>query len=113
MSKYVLRYQKEHLGVEIVPVCPEQLGGLPTPRPAVKCVKGRIYETCPEKERRHAVTGKEVTEAFQRGAEATLALAKDHGCPLAILCRSSPSCARNGMTGRLLVASGIEVLNAF
>ena len=47
MSKYVLRYRQEHPGVEFVPVCPEQLGGLPTPRPAVKWVKGRIFETCP------------------------------------------------------------------
>ena len=69
MSKYVLRYRQEHPGVEFVPVCPEQLGGLPTPRPAVKWVKGRIFQTCPEKERRHAVTGKEVTAAFQAGAD--------------------------------------------
>ncbi len=97
----------------MVPVCPEELGGLPTPRPPVKRQRGRVFETCADKKRRREVTGREVTDAFEAGADATLTIARKHRCRLAILCQWSPSCDKTGKTGRLLVDSGIEVVNTF
>ncbi len=112
-SSYVRKYLAEHPDAKIVPICPEQLGGLPTPRPPVKVRKGRAYETCPEKTKRDEVTGAEVTEYFRAGAQAALAIARENGCRLAILCMASPSCARGGFTGRLLAENGIEIINTF
>ena len=112
-SKNVQRFLENHPGVKIIPVCPEELGGLPTPRPPVKTVRGRVYETVPEKENRKNVTGPEVTDAFVAGAEATLAIANEHKCKLALLCSRSPSCAKTGITGKLLTQNGIEIINMF
>ena len=109
----VRKYLTEHPDVKVVPMCPEQLGGLPTPRPPVKVRSGRVYETCADKERRDDVTGADVTAAFIAGAQATLAIARKHGCTFAILCKSSPSCARTGFAGRLLAENGVEVVNTF
>ena len=49
---------------EIVPVCPEQLGGLPTPRVPSERRGERVV----------TADGRDVTEAYRRGAEAALAL---------------------------------------
>ena len=59
------------------------------------------------------MTGRDVTAAFEAGAEAALAIAREHGCAFAILFRTSPSCGKSGFTGRLLVAHGIEVVGTF
>ena len=55
---------------EIVPVCPEQLGGLPTPR----------------------VPSERRGERVRRGAEAALVLCQQNGCEAAVLKEKSPSC---------------------
>ena len=107
----VRRYFEEHPEAEPVPVCPEMLGGLPTPRPAVKRVKGRVYETADNREERPFVTGRDVTAEFQAGAAATVAIAKDRGAKLALLARFSPSCDKTGIAGRALIAAGVEVEN--
>ena len=66
----------------LVPVCPEQLGGLPTPRlPAERC-GGRVLRS----------DGADVTDAYRRGAEAALALFRESGCCAAVLKEKSPSC---------------------
>jgi len=113
ISSFVQRFQKENPAVNFISVCPEVLGGLPTPRPPVKRKKGRVYETCPEKEDRKNVTGKDVTEFFQKGAELTLAIAKENHCKLAILCKFSPSCDSKGITGKLLTENGVKVINTY
>ena len=112
-SSFMRRFVREHPDIDIVPVCPEELGGLTTPRPPVKVRKGRAYETCAEKERRVSVTGRDVTAAFQAGAEATLTIARAHGCGSAILFRTSPSCARTGFAGRLLAQHGIDIVSVY
>ncbi|MBN1451547.1 MAG: DUF523 domain-containing protein [Anaerolineales bacterium] len=112
-SGYVKKFIAEHPEVKVIPVCPEELGGLPTPRPPVKSRRGRIFQTCADKARREKITGKEVTDAFITGAKATLKIARKHKCKLAILCRNSPSCAKTGITGRLLSENGIEIINTF
>ena len=99
--------------VNIIPVCPEMEGGLPCPRSPVKRVRGRVFETCAEKENRKNVTGKELTSFFIKGAELALNKAKENKVEEAILCKYSPSCDKSGFTGKMLLANGIEVLNTF
>jgi len=112
-SGYVKKFLAEHPEVEAVPVCPEELGGLPTPRPPVKRRGKRVWETCADKARRKDVTGAEVTDAFVAGAEATLAIAQENGCACAILCNWSPSCDARGITGSMLIEAGVEVKNTW
>ena len=65
-----------------IPVCPEQLGGLTTPRtPAEQ--RGSKFIT---------KDGEDVTAQFERGAEEVLKIAKLSGCKEAILKSKSPSC---------------------
>ena len=83
----------------LIPVCPETLGGLPTPRPAA--------EQLPDGTVRTAV-GDDVTAAYRRGAEATVALAAGVGATEAVLKARSPSCGchevYDGTFSRTLVA---------
>ncbi len=79
-------------------VCPEELGGLPTPRPPAEIRHGRVVNR----------NGQDVTAEFARGAEAALALAQRHNLGLAILKARSPSCGTgpvyNGTFSRTLTA---------
>ncbi|MFT4104523.1 MAG: DUF523 domain-containing protein [Lacrimispora sp.] len=106
----------------LIPVCPEQLGGLETPREPAEQISsdaegaltGRVV-TC---------SGKDVTDSFLKGAEETLKLAELYGCKKAILKERSPSCGYktvydgtfsgtkipgSGVTARLLAENGILV----
>ncbi|NDV25352.1 DUF523 domain-containing protein [Desulfovibrio sp. JC010] len=65
-----------------IPVCPEQLGGLTTPRPPCEIVNGKVLSN--EKA--------DVTGNFMRGAEEALKLAQLAGSKKAILKARSPSC---------------------
>lgn len=65
-----------------VSVCPEVLGGLPTPREAVELRAGRAL----------CRSGRDVTEEFLAGAQAAVALGLARGCRQAILKSRSPSC---------------------
>ena len=67
----------------LVPVCPEQLGGLPTPRTPAEIQKdGRVM----------TADGREVTEEYLRGAREAVRLAVKLGCEAAVLKARSPSC---------------------
>ena len=112
-SSFVKRYCMDNPDVVLIPVCPELLGGLSVPRQPCKRRKQRVWETCPEKSNRKNVTGIERTAEFMTGAKKTLQIVRRKGCKLAILCKYSPSCDATGLTGRLLLDSGIEVLNTF
>ena len=87
----------------IIGVCPEQMGGLPTPRPPAELQRdGRVVDRA----------GKDVTEAYRLGAEEVLELARAHRCTLAVLKERSPSCGRGqiydgSFTGRLTEGSGV------
>ena len=98
-----------------IPVCPEQIGGLPTPRPPCEISSGRVVDK----------TGADRTESFLRGAEAVLNLAKAYGATQALLQNRSPSCGSgwiydgtfsktlvqgDGITARLLAENGIQVI---
>lgn len=65
-----------------VPVCPELLGGLSSPREPVELSGGRAL--CP--------SGRDVTAEFRNGARKCLELAQEMGCTRAILKARSPSC---------------------
>ena len=108
--------QLEKLGYELIPVCPEELGGLPTPRPPAECQPdGRIINQA----------GHDVTEFYQKGAQQTLEMAQAHGCTVAVLKEKSPSCGcyeiydgsfskrlipGKGVTAKLLCEHQIQVL---
>lgn len=102
-----------------VPVCPEELGGLPTPRTPceLRQVDGKPLVL--------ARDGKDCTAHFAKGAEKAFALAKENGCTKAILKSRSPSCGKgriydgtfsrtlvdgHGLFARLLVENGMAVL---
>lgn len=98
-----------------VTACPEQLGGLPTPRIPSERVGNRVVNR----------EGTDVTAEFKAGAEAALRIARENSCRTAILKSRSPSCGKgciyngqftgelvpgNGVTADLLLQHGIEVL---
>ena len=107
----VLALMEEHT---LIPVCPEQMGGLATPRvPAERRGAGVCTEA-----------GTDVTAQYRRGAEEALRLAKLYGCTCAILKERSPSCGSgqiydgsfsrtlvdgDGVTAALLKQQGIAV----
>ena len=108
----VLRLKEKY---NLIPVCPEIYGGLPTPRVPSE----RIGESVMMKD------GTDVTDNYKRGALETLELCRIYGATTAILKERSPSCgkgeiydgtftgaltARDGVTAELLIAEGIRVL---
>jgi len=112
-SSFIKRYCMDNPEVVLVPVCPELLGGLSVPRQPCKRRKQRVWETCAEKTNRKNVTGIERTAEFMAGAKKVLRIARRKKCSLVILCKYSPSCDATGLTGRLLISSGIRVINTF
>lgn len=67
---------------ELIPVCPEQLGGLNTPRPSAERRDVGVFTR----------DGAEVTAEFRRGAEQAALLARRYGARYALLKARSPSC---------------------
>ena len=105
---------------EAIPICPEQLGGLQTPRipSEIKIIDGK----------RHVINkeGEDVTQNFEKGAEEVLELAKKLNIKKAILQPRSPSCGvgkiysgnfngelieGNGILAELFIKNGIEIIN--
>ncbi len=100
----------------LIPICPEVLGGLKTPRIFAE-VKG---------ERVVRADGRDVTCEYNKGAQIALDTAKREGISVAILKSKSPSCGNEqiydgtfsrclingkGITARLLEENGIRVIN--
>ena len=94
----------------LIPVCPEVLGGLPTPRTPSERQGSRVVMK----------TGADVTKEYRRGAEAALQIAREHDVCAALLKERSPSCGRGEIydgtfTGTLTKGSGVTaetLLNA-
>lgn len=76
----------------LVPVCPEQLGGAPTPRPPAEIVGGAGAEVLDGRARVFTNAGADVTEVYLRGARQVLAAARLSGAAVAVLKARSPSC---------------------
>ena len=100
----------------LIPVCPEVMGGLKTPRSSAEICKNSVINE----------DGDDVTNEFLKGANETLSIAKQHNCKFAILKENSPSCGcgqiydgtfsrkftkGNGITAQLLLDNNIEVYN--
>jgi uncharacterized protein YbbK (DUF523 family) len=108
--------------MHLIAICPEQLGGLPTPRAPSSIVKGDGKGVLAGHARVINSLGEDVTGAFLKGARETLKLAKIAGADKAILKNNSPSCGLNtpycetdtgyglGVTAALLLSAGIEVI---
>jgi uncharacterized protein YbbK (DUF523 family) len=115
----------------LVPVCPEVLGGLPTPRAAAELSggDGAVVLAGPGPDgsgeaRVVNIEGDDVTAAYRRGAEAAVAVARAAGARRAVLKARSPSCGSagiydgtfsrrlvpgRGVTAAALAAAGLEV----
>lgn len=98
----------------LIPICPEQLGGLPTPRAPSEIIGERVV----------SCTGIDVTAEYRCGAAEALRLSQLFGCKKAILKERSPSCGfgrvydgsfsgrlvdGDGVSAALLAANGIEI----
>lgn len=98
----------------LIPVCPEILGGLPTPRLPCEIQSGRVIRSDSE----------DMTSAYKRGAAEALKLAKLFDCEIAVLKERSPSCGcgkiydgsfsslltnGDGITSALLKQNGVTV----
>ena len=104
---------------ELVPVCPECLGGLPIPRtPSEIDMHGGELRVM-------SCDGEDRTEAFLKGAAECVSIAQREGCAVAILKAKSPSCgcgrvydgsftgtlvSGNGVTTRALLGVGVRVI---
>lgn len=99
---------------ELIPVCPEQMGGLPTPRTPAERRGEQVINR----------DGRDVTAEFYAGAEQTLTITKNQKIRKALLKSRSPSCGRdriydgsftgtlirgNGVTAQTLIEQGISV----
>ncbi|MBI5047612.1 MAG: DUF523 domain-containing protein [Deltaproteobacteria bacterium] len=102
----IKQYSKEWL----IPICPEQLGGLPTPRPQAEISFKKVID----------INGRDVTKEFLKGAKEALKIAELFGVKKAVLKEKSPSCGVRfiyrkgklvngmGITARLLKDAGVE-----
>ena len=110
-NEKILELAKEHI---LLGVCPEQMGGLETPRDPSEIVGDKVL----------SCAGRDVTAQYQKGAEAALYLAKLNHVDFAILKAKSPSCGKgliydgtftgnkvpgNGVTVSLLLENGMPV----
>lgn len=100
----------------LIPICPEQLSGLTTPRDPSEIKDGEVVTN----------NGKDVTDEFKKGAEETLKIAKLFNAKEAILKQRSPSCGcgqiydgtfsgkiikGDGVTADFLKKNGIKVIS--
>jgi len=109
------------LNLTPIPVCPEQLGGLPTPRPASRLEGGDGGSVVKGSARVVDARDRDVTEAFLKGARETLKIARVTGSREAIMKERSPSCGvetvqigdrmqpGRGVATALLELSGITI----
>ncbi len=77
---------------ELIPLCAEQLGGLPTPRTPAGILNGTGQDVLSGKCKVVNKRGEDVTEQFLRGAQEVLAAVERLGIEEAYLKRTSPSC---------------------
>ena len=101
-------------GKTYMAVCPERMGGLPTPRLPSEIVNKKVIQK----------DGTDVTAFFEAGAKQVENIVKKHNVKLAILKANSPSCGAgsiydgtfsgtlisgNGVTAEKLLKMGIDV----
>lgn len=102
---------------DVILICPEQLGGLKTPRTPAEIKNNKVINK----------EGIDVTEEYQKGAQEVLKIAQKFNIKTAILKSKSPSCGKgkiydgtfsnkliegNGITAELLKKHGIKVISS-
>ena len=100
-------------GAVCIPVCPEQLGGLPTPRVAADLVGGDGHDVLSGKARVITRNGEDVTGNFIEGARQVLKIARQQKVEKVFMKAGSPSCGLQpniGVSAALLKAEGFEVV---
>lgn len=112
-SEKVMKFLEGH---QVIPVCPEVLGGLPVPRVPAEIVNGIVTNA----------EGAEVDREYRAGAERALKIALEQGAQLAVLQSRSPSCGAKeiydgsfskrkipgkGIFAALLEENGIPILD--
>lgn len=119
-AKEQLAARLAELGGFAVPFCPEEEGGLSTPRPAAWIEADSSAAVLDGVDRVVTEGGEDVTSAFQTGAKAALAVCQAQGIRHAILKERSPSCgvatthvngqltSGRGITAELLAQNGME-----
>ncbi|MFP8966082.1 DUF523 domain-containing protein [Pokkaliibacter sp. CJK22405] len=111
----------------LLPICPEVIGGLSTPRPPAEWLEGDgTSVVMGHAARLISIDGDDVLPHFQRGADKTLAFAKAHNIAIAILKSKSPSCGfgriydgsfsgmlidGDGLTAARLKNIGVQIYN--
>jgi uncharacterized protein YbbK (DUF523 family) len=98
-SEELLKLLKER-GFEVIPICPEVEGGLPTPREPATREGDRVITN---------FTKRDVSEFFKLGALKALQKAKTYRVKKAFLKSKSPSCGEEGLTAEILAKHGIEI----
>lgn len=95
-----------------IPVCPEQLGGLPTPRPASDIIGGNGHNVLEGNATVCTREGDDMTAPFIQGAKQVLQIANAHKIEGVCLKARSPSCAVSGtigVTAALLKNNGFKL----
>ncbi|MBL7131589.1 MAG: DUF523 domain-containing protein [Candidatus Omnitrophica bacterium] len=110
---------------EAIALCPEELGGLKTPRPPAEIFAGSAKDVLKGKAYVFNKEGKDVTISIIKGSKEFLNIAREYGVKKAILKTRSPCCGRdkiydgtftnrlkngNGVTAALLLRNEIEVI---
>jgi uncharacterized protein YbbK (DUF523 family) len=98
----------------ILPLCPEVMGGLPTPRPPAEIQGGDGGDVLEGRARVVNAEGKDVTAEFLAGAQKALRVAHRWGIKVAVLKARSPSCGvgqiyDGSFSGRLVKGDGVTV----
>ncbi|MCQ2409663.1 MAG: DUF523 domain-containing protein [Clostridia bacterium] len=111
--KYIEQFSEQN---ELIAVCPEELGGLLTPREPCEIKDGRVITS----------SGKDLTEEFNKGADRVVEIAKERQVDLCILKQYSPSCGAGaiydgtfshkakigwGITAKKLREAGFKVIS--
>ena len=112
-NEEIIKFIKEN---DVILVCPEQLGGLSTPRIPAEILNDKVIDK----------NAKDVTLNFEKGAVEALSIAKLYNCKKAILKAKSPSCGSEmiydgshtgtlikgaGFTCKLLKKNNIQIVN--
>lgn len=97
---------------DVVLICPEVMGGLPTPRPPAELPGGDAQAVWAGESRIVNRDGRDVTEEYLAGAEKVAALCREHGIQEVWLKAKSPACGcgwvyDGSFTGRLTEGDGI------
>ena len=109
LDERVLKLQEKG---KVIPLCPEQLGGLPIPRPPAEIADGSGDDVLDGRTRVVDAEGKDVTPQFLEGAGKALKIIRESGAEKVILKEKSPSCGVHKTYRDGILVPGKGVLTA-